>query len=509
MTTYIVKRLLLMIPTFFAISLIIFVVLNFAPGRPGGSQISAQGTQTTQSAEARESYRIFKEQFNFDKPVLFNTRFELDRADVLDEVRTLADFHRPSCDDGKNTPEGCIATADKPPASQVIEAQDRVEDWGEYIVPQLLDIAETSDRLDIRIRAINRLSANAKLRLINEYGKNQTPEQRAENKKRSAENEELDGWKLPPDASEADIEKILDDHWEPWFEAHRDRFTYDFGDKVSIFFLDTRFAKYWGNLLHFDFGVSHIDKQPVIDKIMRKVPYTLTINFLAIFLAYVISIPIGVWSAYNQGKISDQIVTVVLFMLYSLPTFFVGVLLLEWTTSGDPFSWFPTGGFVGELPAWTGVQVQSSDQLTVLQYLLSVGWHLVLPVFCLTYGALASLSRYARTGLLDVIRADYIRTARAKGFVEPMVIIKHAVRNGMIPILTLLGTLLPALISGSVVIEFIFNIPGMGLYIYESIFARDYNAIMGVLLISSLLTLVGLLISDISYAIVDPRISFD
>src|SRR5690606_24284625 len=124
-------------------------------------------------------------------------------------------------------------------------------------------------------------------------------------------------------------------------------------------------------------------------------------------------------------------------------------------------------------------------------------------------GALASLSRYARTGLLDVIRADYIRTARAKGLGEPMVIIKHAVRNGMIPVLTLLGTLLPALISGSVVIEFVFNIPGMGLYIFESIFARDYNAIMGVLLISTLLTLVGLLVSDISYAVVDPRISFD
>ena len=192
--------------------------------------------------------------------------------------------------------------------------------------------------------------------------------------------------------------------------------------------------------------------------------------------------------------------TVVLFMLYSLPSFFVALVLLRLLTVGEPFDILPTGGFSSE----------GADQMTTLTQLKLAGaWHLILPVFCLTYRSLASLSRYARTGVLDVIRADYIRTARAKGLSEPVVIIKHAVRNGMIPILTLLGTLLPVLIGGSVIIEFIFNIPGMGLYLLESIQARDYNAIMAVLLISTMMTLVGLLISDISYAVVDPRISFD
>lgn len=147
--------------------------------------------------------------------------------------------------------------------------------------------------------------------------------------------------------------------------------------------------------------------------------------------------------------------------------------------------------------------------MTTLEQLKSVAYHLTLPLICLSYGGLASLSRYARTGVLDVIRADYIRTARAKGLGEGVVIVKHAVRNGMIPILTLLGSLLPVLIGGSVIIEVIFNIPGMGLYLFESITARDYNAIMAVLLISSVLTLLGLLVSDLSYALVDPRISFD
>jgi peptide/nickel transport system permease protein len=149
------------------------------------------------------------------------------------------------------------------------------------------------------------------------------------------------------------------------------------------------------------------------------------------------------------------------------------------------------------------------DDSTTLEIFGDIVWHMVLPVICLTYGSLAVLSRYARTGLLDVIRSDYIRTARAKGLSEFVVILKHAVRNGMIPILTLLGTTLPVLIGGSIIIEFIFNIEGMGKLMLTAINYRDFNIIMGVLLISSILTLLGILLSDISYALVDPRISFD
>jgi peptide/nickel transport system permease protein len=147
--------------------------------------------------------------------------------------------------------------------------------------------------------------------------------------------------------------------------------------------------------------------------------------------------------------------------------------------------------------------------MTTLNYIKDVLWHVSLPIVCMSYGGLAALSRYARTGLLDVIRADYIRTARAKGLPEGIVIIKHAARNGMIPIITLMATLLPVLIGGSVIIEVIFGIPGMGSYIFTSITQNDYNAVMVVLLISSLLTLIGMLLADLAYALVDPRITFD
>ena len=159
---------------------------------------------------------------------------------------------------------------------------------------------------------------------------------------------------------------------------------------------------------------------------------------------------------------------------------------------------FPTGGF----------RDSNYEAFTTWEQLKDIVWHITLPIICLTYPGLASLSRYARTGLLDVIRSDYIKTARAKGLPEYIVILRHAVRNGMIPVLTLLGSILPVLIGGSVVIEVIFAIDGMGQLTYMAITARDYNTIMCTTLISAVLVMLGVLLSDISYALIDPRISF-
>ena len=510
MTTYIIKRILLMIPTFLLISLIIFLVLNLAPGKPGGNQVSAEGTQNSESGEARESYRIFKEQFNFDKPVLFNTRFGLDVEDVKTHVENLANYYLPSCPDEGAKPANCIPASQKPPSVAIIEAQEKLEDWGEYSVMPLLTLARTSPRSDVQAIALTQLTTNAQGRLINEYGKRQTDEQRDANRVTQAENDEIRQWSVATTAPEADVQATLK-KWETWIQARKDRFTYTGGEKVSRFFFDTRLAKYWANLSRFDFGVSHRDKKPVLDTILGKLYYTIPLSLLSILLAYIISVPLGVWSAYRQGSRRDGAVTVVLFMLYSLPSFFIAVILLKLFTVGEPLMILPTGGFEGSLFSFSEgkiVTIPVAD-MTALERLTSIAFHVFLPVICMTYRSLASLSRYARTGVLDVIRADYIRTARAKGLGEPLVIIKHAVRNGMIPILTLLGSLLPALIGGAVIIEYVFAIPGMGMYLLESITARDYNAIMATLLMSTILTLLGLLISDLSYAFVDPRISFD
>ncbi|RAL25281.1 hypothetical protein DL240_03455 [Lujinxingia litoralis] len=497
MFTYILKRVLMMIPTFAIISLIIFLVLNLAPGDPAAAS-NPDGTETV-SQDARESYRIFKEQFNLDKPILLNTRFNLHIDDVEPQLRTVADFQRPVCAEGQPADLSCTPADERPSSGDIIAAQEYVENLGGYAVPHLLALAQNHERLDIRRLALQRLAINAQRPQVDRFNPNPTTELREVNRAIAAENNELRSWTVPQDVTEADIEEMLSEKWVPWYNEHQDRFEYSGTEKIGIFFLDTRFAKYWENLLKLDFGVSTVDRRPVFDTVMQKLPYTMTLSFLSILIAYIISVPLGIWSAYNQNTKRDQVVTIALFVFYSLPSFFTAVLLIEFFAVGRPFSWFPAGGFIGD----------GSGEMEVLEQIGSIGWHIFLPLICLTYGSLAALSRYARTGLLDVIRADYIRTARAKGLAESMVVLKHAVRNGMIPILTLLGTLLPALVSGSIVIEFIFNIPGIGLYLYESIYMYDYNAIMACLLMSTVLTLVGLLFSDISYALVDPRITFD
>lgn len=483
MGTYILRRILLMIPTFMAISLVIFVVLNFAPGTPGGQLVSGDsgGAQDASKAEQRESYRLFKEQFNLDKPILFNTRFNLDREEIELSLNTVLNL-----------------TGDVP-AGERIEAQDQMENWGQYAVPGLYDVlVDESVPLNVRAKASQRLTVNGRVQNKNIYKRNLTDEERAEIKRIVAANNEIRDWSFASDDPPERVTEVTES-WKGWYATHGETWSYPGLSKAKIFFLDTRFAKYWGNLARLDFGVSHVDKRPVLLKVFSKLKYSITLSLSAVLLIYSISLPLGIWSSIRQNTTADRIVTTILFMLYSLPSFFVAVFLLNLLTRGTPYQVFPTSGF----------ESLDTSQMTGLEYLADVGWHVFLPIVCSSYAALAALSRYARAGLLDVIRSDYVRTARAKGLPESIVIIKHAARNGMIPILTLLATLLPALIGGSVVIEVVFGIPGMGQYLFESINLRDYNAVMAVLLISSGLTLIGMLISDLSYALVDPRITFE
>jgi len=246
-----------------------------------------------------------------------------------------------------------------------------------------------------------------------------------------------------------------------------------------------------------DFGNSMKDQRSVLEKIGEALPITLQLNLLSIFLVYLISIPLGVYSATHRNSPSDTVITLVLFLLYSMPVFWVAMLLILFLGGGDYLNWFPI----------YGLNSSGAESLPWGAWLLDRLWHMALPLFCLTYGSLAYLARYMRAGMLEALNQDFVRTARACGFPERVVIWKHAARNALIPIVTLLGGLLPALIGGSVIIETIFSIPGMGRLAFEAVLSRDYPLIMGEVAIASLLTLAGLLISDVLYVVVDPRIS--
>lgn len=260
--------------------------------------------------------------------------------------------------------------------------------------------------------------------------------------------------------------------------------------------IPVQYVLWLGRLVRFDFGNSMKDHRPVIDKIGEALPITLMFNLLSLLLVYLISIPVGVYSATHPGTKRDSALTVFLFILYSMPSFWVAMLLILFLGGGEYLNWFPIQG------------LQSGDAVLMPWHLrlLDRLWHMAMPLFCMTYGGLALLSRYMRAGMLDVLRQDYIRTARAYGFSERTVVWKYTMRNSLIAIVTLLGGLLPALIGGSVIIETIFSIPGMGRLAFEAVLSRDYPLIMGEVTIASLLTLAGLLLSDLLYVVVDPRI---
>ena len=259
-----------------------------------------------------------------------------------------------------------------------------------------------------------------------------------------------------------------------------------------------RYPIWLGKLARLDFGRSFKDWRPVRDIIIERLPVTLELNLISIFLAYVIAIPIGVHAAVRSGTWLERGTTIVLFILYSLPSFWVAYILIYFLAGGQHLNIFPVGGLSSApegASAWTR--------------LINHAWHMALPVACLTYGGFAGLSRYMRAGMMEVLRQDYIRTAYAKGLRERVVVMKHAMRNSMIPIVTILAGLLPSLIGGSVIIETIFNIPGMGRLGYNAVLNRNYPVIMAVATISAVLTLVGILVSDIMYAAVDPRIKYE
>jgi len=260
-----------------------------------------------------------------------------------------------------------------------------------------------------------------------------------------------------------------------------------------------RYPVWLGKLCVLDFGTSFRDWRPVRTVIAERLPITLEINLLSIFIAYVISIPIGVFSAVRAGTVRDHVVTVILFILYSLPSFWVAYILIYFLAGGNYYSIFPVGG----------INSAGSESYGALHWVADRLWHISLPVLVLTYASFAGLSRYMRSGMMEILRQDYIRTARAKGLPERWVIYKHALRNSVIPIVTILAGLLPSLIGGSIITETIFNVPGLGRLAWEAVLARDYPVIMAEATITAVLALFGILLSDILYAVVDPRIKYD
>jgi len=259
--------------------------------------------------------------------------------------------------------------------------------------------------------------------------------------------------------------------------------------------LTEQYFTWVGKLARLDLGRSFSsDSRPVVDKIKERLPVTLSLNIIALLLEFGLAIPIGILAATHRDTWLDKGLTIFVFIGFAVPTFWLALLLMYFF--GVKLNWLPI----------SGLHTLGSESYGTLRYLWDMAKHLIMPIMVASFGSLAGLSRYMRSSMLNVIEQDYITTARAKGLSERVVIYKHALRNALLPLITLLGFSIPGLIGGSVIFESIYSIPGMGQLFYQSVMSRDYPVVMGILVIGAFLTLIGNLIADVCYALADPRI---
>ncbi len=268
---------------------------------------------------------------------------------------------------------------------------------------------------------------------------------------------------------------------------------YGFDKPVHI-----RYGMWLWNVLRLDLGNSYVYQDPVWDVIKARFPVSLTLGLTGFLLSYLVCVPLGVLKAVRHGSTFDFVSSVIVFIGYAVPGWALGTALLVLFGGGSFWSVFPLGGFRSD--NW--------EYLTFSQKVVDQAQHMFLPVFCYMVGSFASLTILTKNSLMENMSQDYVRTAFAKGLDKNRVIFVHALRNSLIPIATGLGQVFSLILAGSFLIEKVFNIDGMGYLGYTSILQRDYPVALGILVVSSLLLLVGNILSDMIYAVIDPRIRF-
>lgn len=501
MFPYILKRLLYFIPTFIVITLITFLLSQMAPGDPvelklkGGMQSSNQ--QASDKLAGEKAYLDLSEKYGRQLPAFYFSITSSGEPDTLYKITRKADR--------ENLARLINMYGNWPAISAYYYAVRNLE---------LATLSMPGDETSFEARKIVRDNCNILYINYNdneiENILNQTKAQidLAVTDSQQVVHKPLASISGVFDAVKQSYEKVKTDKkplavYIPalhWYGTGNQYHRWLFGD-VPWFSKNTDITKHARGFFRMDFGTSYVDDRQVSSIIRDSLRWTLLLSVIITLLEYLISIPSGVWLARHYNTIFDRVYTIVLFICYSLPTVWVGMLLITFLTSdyyGDKLNIFPPYGLgkVGdEFPFWDKVIDRS--------------YHFILPVFTLTLGLFAYMSRQMRGSMLSVVRQDYIRTAFAKGLSPRTVYWKHAFRNSLLPIITIFSSLLPAMISGAVIVEYMFNIPGMGRVSYDAITQRDYPVLFTILLFSAVLTMLGNLLADILYVMVDPRISFN
>jgi len=585
-----------MIPTLFGVTLVTFIVMQFAPGDPLKAQLSEAGSQG-QSGATREAFLHQRRQWKLDKPALFNVRWFQDYHDSArdcatiyglsddelrarlgemadggqhpDLLRFLRTLKIEAFDEQLKNPDRRGELLQRVRIGTQVFVEESIAEHGVLAFADLLDDKE----LPLRIGAIRCLSlCTLGDPFVYTYSREPQPE-------------ETDGvtatWRiwwdrekakyppLPPDRltqvqelfrslvaepSRAKVlegiesfkksdapflmERLIDEasikgksvaslglktsigrplkidvkltdkeaavrtvseNWKAYIAAHRTLYDPPILTRLFYVAVDTQYANSLAKLMTFNFGRSMVKPyDPVGPEILRAAKTSAPLMLLAEAVVYLMAVPLGVYAAVRRGQWQDRSISLGLFVLYSIPPVVLGMLFLTFFAFGAFLKWFPM----------YGLHAENAEALPPVRYALDYVWHLTGPLLCLTLTQMANLAMFGRSSMLDVVNQDFIRTARAKGLTGRTVTLRHALRNALIPIITLFSNFIPALLGGSVIVEYLFGIPGMGRLSYDSIQAKDYNTVMALIYLDAIIVMVSILLSDFLYVIVDPRISF-
>lgn len=488
MIKYILKRILLFVPTFFMVTLLAFFISRNAPGDPVEILSGAATPQggTTQQSVTQATKDEIRKKYKLDRPIFYfsiGTQADCDTlykitnkrrrkafgalsrhygnwVPVAEFQKNLSRFHSQL---KRKTPEEIFESLDsvqktKTDANLLKEKYIRTENL-------LLTLMETPspdlvqnrlDTLQMTLKGMNYLPVNLKAHDYLQF-------------------------------LFLECEKNSDATANLWPRFH----WYGFNNQYHFWLK---------NLLKGDFGVSYLDQQPIAEKIWEKFFISFKLILFSVLIAYLISIPIGVFSARYYQQWPDKITAIILFMLFSIPSFFMGMILLYYFANPDYLVWFPESGYMDP---------NTYDPNAGFFTRWIQEWpYMVLPLITYTYSSFAFISRIIRSSMLEQLGQDYIRTAYAKGLSENKVLFKHAFRNSLLPVITLFVSIFPTAVGGSVIIETIFTYPGMGYGSYEAIHNYDYPVIVAIFSLAGIMTMFAYLLADILYALVDPRISY-
>ena len=509
MFLYILKRILYFIPTFFVIALFTFFMGAIAPGDPvelklsSGMQGSEGQGQVSDKLAGESAYRDLNVKLGRDLPIFYftitskaypDTLYKVLRKNERENLERLIDQYNnwPQIDAYyKSVKVLELAAITSPVDSRDSSAFSKIKmvregcndlyrNYDDAVIQSDLDRIKTAVNGTIQVRdTAGDVHSYQALARLSKYS-----ETVASN---------YSGMRAHPTN---DLKYMPAVHVYGW---HNQFHRWLFGD-VPWFSENLDPTHHSKGFFRGDFGDSYLDSRPVSSILKDAMKWTLLLNLIAFIIIYSISIPTGVSLAIHKGSTYDRVTTAWLFVLYSIPVAWVGTMLIVFFTSDYYGSWmalFPPYG-LGKI----------GPDYTMWAKIIDRTHHFILPVFCIVYGSFAFISRQVRGGMLSVLRQDYIRTAFAKGLEPGKVYWKHAFRNSLIPIITMFSSFLPAMISGAVIVEYLFTIPGMGRVSYESVGARNFPVQFTILMFSALLTMAGTLLSDILYVVTDPRISF-